>query len=100
MSAGHDEPNHPYHLVDPSPWPLLGAVSGGILAMGMVLFMHDVTPWLLPVGFLMVLLTMFMWWRDVIREAMHGFHTKVVQLGLRYGMILFIASEVMNRIMP
>ncbi len=96
MSAGHDQPNHPYHLVDPSPWPLMGAISGGVLATGMVLYMHDVTAWLLPVGLGLVLLTMFMWWRDVIKEAVHqGHHTKVVQLGLRYGMILFIASEVM-----
>jgi cytochrome c oxidase subunit 3 len=96
MSAGHDQPNHPYHLVDPSPWPFVGAVSGGILAVGMVLFMHDVTPWLLPLGVALVLMTMFFWWRDVIKEAVHqGHHTKVVQLGLRYGMILFIASEVM-----
>ncbi len=96
MSAGHDQPNHPYHLVDPSPWPFMGAVSGGVLAVGMVLFMHDVTGWLLPVGVLLVLATMFLWWRDVIKEAVHqGHHTKVVQLGLRYGMILFIFSEVM-----
>jgi cytochrome c oxidase subunit 3 len=96
MSAGHEKPNHPYHLVDPSPWPLLGAFSGGVLAIGMVFLMHDVTPWLVPIGVLLVLLTMFVWWRDVIREAVHeGHHTKVVQLGLRYGMILFIASEVM-----
>jgi cytochrome c oxidase subunit 3 len=96
MSAGHERPNHPYHLVDPSPWPFVGAVSGGTLAIGMVLFMHDVTPWLLVAGFVLVLATMFFWWRDVIKEAVHqGHHTKVVQLGLRYGMILFIASEVM-----
>jgi len=96
MSAGHDHPNHPYHLVDPSPWPLVGAISGGTLAIGGVLFMHDITPWVAVAGFLMVLATMFLWWRDVIKEAVHqGHHTKVVQLGLRYGMILFIASEVM-----
>ncbi|HEY9549327.1 MAG TPA: cytochrome c oxidase subunit 3 [Kiloniellaceae bacterium] len=96
MSAGHDKPNHPYHLVDPSPWPLVGAVSGGTTAIGMVFFMHDITPWLLVAGCLMILATMFVWWRDVIKEAVHqGHHTKVVQLGLRYGMILFIASEVM-----
>lgn len=94
MSAG--EPNHPYHLVDPSVWPLVGALAGGVLATGTVLYMHDVTPWLLPVGLLLVLLTMFFWWRDVIREAVHeGHHTPIVQLGLRYGMVLFIASEVM-----
>src|SRR3546814_7629629 len=51
--------------------------------------MHDVTPWVMVAGFLLVLATMFLWWRDVIKEAVHqGHHTKVVQLGLRYGMIL------------
>ena len=35
------------------------------------------------------------WWLDVIREANKGDQTPVVQLSLRYGMILFIASEVM-----
>ena len=47
------------------------------------------------VGVLGLLFTMFMWWRDVIKEAHGGDHTPVVQLHLRYGMILFIASEVM-----
>jgi cytochrome c oxidase subunit 3 len=42
-----------------------------------------------------LLYTMFMWWRDVIKEANGGDHTPVVQLHLRYGMIMFIASEVM-----
>ena len=95
MSAGHEQ-NHPYHLVDPSPWPVFGAFSGGILAIGMVFFMHDVTAWLLPLGVVLVIATMFFWWRQVVREAtFEGHHTKVVQLGLRYGMVLFIASEVM-----
>ncbi len=94
MSA--EQPNHPYHLVNPSVWPLVGAIAGGVLATGTVLYMHDMTPWLLPVGIALVLLTMFFWWRDVIREAVHeGHHTPIVQLGLRYGMVLFIASEVM-----
>jgi cytochrome c oxidase subunit 3 len=94
MSEGHQ--NHPYHLVDPSPWPLIGALAGGVTATGLVLFMHDVTAWLLPVGLLMVAVTMFGWWRDVVREGEHqGHHTPVVQIGLRYGMLLFIASEVM-----
>src|SRR3982751_4106732 len=38
---------------------------------------------------------MLAWWRDVIKESNEGYHTKIVQIGLRYGMILFIASEVM-----
>lgn len=92
---GH-EPKHPYHLVDPSPWPFLGALAGGVLALGTILFMHEITAWLLPIGTLLVILTMYVWWRDVVREAtFQGHHTPIVQLGLRYGMILFIASEVM-----
>ncbi|MHA1114251.1 MAG: cytochrome c oxidase subunit 3, partial [Alphaproteobacteria bacterium] len=87
---------HPYHLVEPSPWPIIGAFSALLLAVGAILFMHDVTPWLMVIGFAMVVITMIGWWRDVVNEATHqGHHTPVVQLGLRYGMVLFIASEVM-----
>ncbi|MBX6321819.1 MAG: cytochrome c oxidase subunit 3 [Rhodospirillaceae bacterium] len=87
---------HPYHLVEPSPWPVVGSISALVLAVGLVLFMHHYTPWVLPVGVVMVLATMFLWWRDVVREATYQhLHTRIVQLGLRYGMLLFIASEVM-----
>ncbi len=90
------EPDHPYHMVEPSPWPAFGALGAGTLAAGGVLFMHDVTSVVMIVGALLVLLTMALWWRDVVREAtFQGHHTAVVQIGLRYGMILFIASEVM-----
>jgi cytochrome c oxidase subunit 3 len=94
MSASHEH-NHPYHLVDPSPWPIIGAFAAGTTALGLVFFMHDVTNVLLPIGVVLVLVTMAVWWRDVIKEAHAGFHTAIVQLGLRYGMALFIASEVM-----
>ena len=96
MAEAHAEKKHPYHLVDPSPWPLVGSISGGVLAVGLILLFHDITAWLVPIGVLGVLLTMFLWWRDVVREAVvEKHHTPVVQLGLRYGMVLFIASEVM-----
>jgi len=87
---------HPYHLVAPSPWPLLGAFSAGALFVGVLLFMRGVTVWLIPIGLGLVLLTMFIWWRDVVKEAtFQKLHTPIVQIGLRYGMALFIASEVM-----
>ena len=93
---GHGTPKHPYHLVDPSPWPAVGAIAAGMLAVGILLYMHDITAWLLPVGVLLVLLTMALWWRDVVKEAtFQGYHNPVVQIGMRYGMALFIASEVM-----
>jgi cytochrome c oxidase subunit 3 len=93
---GHAAPKHPYHLVDPSVWPLVGAIAGGAMAGGGVLFMHGYGYWVLIIGALLVLLTMAVWWRDVIREAtFQGHHTPVVQIGMRFGMALFIASEVM-----
>ena len=94
MAEAH---KHPYHLVDPSPWPFVGGVSALAMFGGAVLWIHGFAgPYISLAGFLGLLFTMFVWWRDVIREAEHdGFHNKVVQLGLRYGMTLFIASEVM-----
>jgi len=97
MADSHaHEQKHPYHLVDPSPWPLVGATSAFALAIGALLVMHYDSYWLLIVGGAMVAGTMFGWWHDVVDEAeRQGHHNKVVQIGLRYGMSLFIASEVM-----
>ncbi|MBT5894315.1 MAG: cytochrome c oxidase subunit 3, partial [Rhodospirillaceae bacterium] len=87
---------HDYHLVDPSPWPAIGALGALILASGFIWAMHGGPPWIAVIGFLVVLYTMFVWWRDIIREAKdEGHHTPIVQLHLRFGMIMFIASEVM-----
>ena len=95
MADAHAK-NHDYHLVDPSPWPFFGSVAAFIMAVGAVVFMHNhASPWALILGFIGVLYTMFGWWSDVIKEAHHGDHTPVVSLHLRYGMLMFIASEVM-----
>ena len=89
--------NHDYHLVDPDPWPIIGAACGGALFTGAVMWFHDNrfgVP-LMILAFLGVIITMISWWSNTIKEAHTGYHTPVVQLHLRYGMILFIASEVM-----
>ena len=92
----HAAPAHDYHLVDPSPWPVIGSISAFVLAVGAITYFHDGTPAIMLLGFLGVFYTMYAWWKDVIKEAEHdGHHTPVVQLHMRYGMILFIASEVM-----
>jgi len=86
----------PYHLVDPSPWPLLGAFGGGLTLFGIIMVAHYGTYTWLGLGLASVLAVMFFWWRDVLRESrVAGVHTPVVRIGLRYGMMLFIASEVM-----
>ena len=87
---------HPYHLVDPSPWPLVTAGSLLILAYGFISFMHDEKSLLFAIGSIALIISSFLWWRDVVSESEGGkFHNKVVVIGLRYGMILFIASEVL-----
>ena len=86
----------PYHLVDPSPWPICGALGGGILVFGIVTAAKGSGYIPLIVGVVLTLGVMMMWWRDVWKEsATVGLHSPVVRIGLRYGMTLFIASEVM-----
>ncbi len=87
--------NHDYHILQPSIWPFLGAVAGIVMLTGAVLWFHDVTPWVFFIGAAGVVYVMYGWWSDVIREAREGEHTPVVRIGLRYGFILFIMSEVM-----
>jgi cytochrome c oxidase subunit III len=89
--------NHEYHILPPSPWPLIGSFAALTMAAGGIMWMHEMAYGGLVffAGLAGVLFTMFGWWSDVIREANGGEHTPVVQLHLRYGMILFIASEVM-----
>ena len=104
----HHAPNHDYHLLDPSPWPILGAFAGFVMAFGLILLMHpdflgpDLKDSVEGLGVIklfpgigLIFATMYFWWRDVIAESHRGDHKPVVQLGLRYGMTLFIASEVM-----
>lgn len=89
------EKNHDYHILTPSIWPLIGAVAGFAMLFGAVLYFHTDSPWLILGGLVGVLYTMFGWWGETIRENHEGCHTPVVRIGLRYGFILFIMSEVM-----
>jgi cytochrome c oxidase subunit 3 len=106
MADGHAKPEHDYHLVDPSPWPIVGALSALVMAVGAVMWLAAHKGQAIAgltfgapvffVGVAGVIATMYLWWSDVIREAtVLGYHTPVVRLHHRYGMILFIFSEVM-----
>jgi cytochrome c oxidase subunit 3 len=97
----HGDVKHDYHLVNPSPYPLIGSIAAVMMAFGGIAWMKGLfgiqqhNPILFFAGLAGVLFTMFGWWRQVVLEANEGDHTPVVSIGLRYGMILFIASEVM-----
>jgi cytochrome c oxidase subunit 3 len=88
---------HDFHILPPSHWPIVGTVSAMAMFFGLVFWMHDTAwgQWVCLAGLAGVIGTMFGWWSDVRAEANSGDHTPVVQLHHRYGMILFIASEVM-----
>jgi len=88
---------HLYHLVDRSPWPL--TVSFGLLfaTTGLVCYMNRINNGFLIffLGILITVLSLYLWWRDVIRESTYqGNHTLIVQRGLKIGFMLFIGSEV------
>nr|AIM19541.1 cytochrome c oxidase subunit III [Diceroprocta semicincta] len=87
--------NHPFHLVDYSPWPLTGSIGALTFVSGMVMLFHKHNLFLLYVGVILLLLTMIQWWRDIYREGtFQGLHTSMVVSGLKIGMVLFIISEV------
>nr|QUT09632.1 cytochrome c oxidase subunit 3 [Tenuilapotamon latilum kaiyangense] len=94
MSSLHN--HHPYHLVDVSPWPLTGSISAMMLTTGLVKWFHQYNMNLVLLSFIATILTMIQWWRDVTRESTYqGLHTSTVMMGLRWGMILFILSEIL-----
>lgn len=86
---------HPYHLVDVSPWPYVGACGAFFITVGSVVYFHYNEKGVVLMGIIVVIFTMIVWWRDVIRESTYqGYHTLIVRQGLKYGIILFIVSEV------
>ena len=101
----HSEVHHDYHLVDPSPWPIVGSMAALVMLGGAVLWMNKGyaafgplagQPYVFGIGVALLIYMFVGWWRDVIQESVvRGDHKPVVKLGLRFGMVLFIASEVM-----
>ncbi|MCL4169214.1 UNVERIFIED_CONTAM: hypothetical protein GTU68_024264, partial [Idotea baltica] len=98
--------NHDYHILPPSINPFMGSLAAFIMLVGAVVWMAGPIPvlfesfelsgpWMFLIGFTAVLYTMFAWWSEMVEEGQQGDHTPVVRIGLRYGFIFFIMSEVM-----
>lgn len=89
---------HPFHLVNPSPWPISTSFALLTLTISAVMYFHGYLNggYLLTIGFILTVSSMLLWFRDVITESTYlGHHTIQVQQGLIIGFSLFILSEVM-----
>lgn len=86
---------HPFHLVEYRPWPLTGSVGAFSLVIGLTSWFHGYSVFSLFIGFFLIIITIIQWWRDIIREGTFiGYHRSFVTTGLRWGMVLFITSEI------
>ncbi len=86
----------PFHLVEYSPWPLTSSLGAFTLAVGLARWFHGYGISCFLLSFILIIRSIFQWWRDVIREGTFiGHHTSYVTTGLRWGIILFITSEVL-----
>nr|QTA71647.1 cytochrome c oxidase subunit 3 [Lens contradens] len=85
----------PFHVVEQSPWPFFSSVSSVCVMIGLVSWFNDYSLWFLSFSLVLLLLVLFQWWRDVIREGNQGWHTDRVAKNIRFSMMLFILSEVM-----
>nr|YP_009159099.1 cytochrome c oxidase subunit III [Aegista diversifamilia]AKP55339.1 cytochrome c oxidase subunit III [Aegista diversifamilia] len=85
----------PFHLVEMSPWPLIGSLGIFSMPVGLVLYLRLATTSLLLLSIFLTASVAFLWWRDIVREStFQGSHTSYVVSGLKIGVLLFIVSEV------
>ena len=97
-TSEHHEQHHDYHLVDPSPYPIMTAFSLFALVGAGLSWMKGFHfgPVLTAASAALLISCCTRWWRSAIREGLiEKKHTLVVQKGLRFGMAMFIASELM-----
>nr|AYU71299.1 cytochrome c oxidase subunit 3 [Eucnemidae sp. 4 ACP-2013] len=88
--------NHPFHLVEVSPWPLISSLTALSMMTGMVKLFHLTNNNLMMMSTILMMFIMYQWWRDISREgSFQGLHSYTVVSGLKWGMILFITSEIM-----
>jgi len=89
--------NHNFHLVDPSPYPLLVSILLFLTVVSLVFRLNSdfyISKILLNISFPLFIFYFLSWFHDIIIESKYH-HTFKVRHGLAYGMLLFIVSEVM-----
>src|SRR4051794_41435652 len=97
MADAHTKPNHDYHLVNPSPWPIIGSIGAFLMAVGGIMWMKGLAigglkagGGIFIIGFLIVLYVIASWWADVVHHAQTGDPPPVGPVSHPYRMIPFI----------
>jgi cytochrome c oxidase subunit 3 len=87
---------NPFHLVDVRPWPLLASNGALCIVLSGLVIINKVSIKLTLFSLILMLTVAYSWWRDVHREGTtQGRHSDLVINGLKTGIVLFIASEVL-----
>ena len=85
----------PFLAVQTSFWPLLVALVLFSLLGNTVLFINlKISTMMLIVPLFFTILVSFLWWKDLSRERILGYHTHKLEVRLRISILLFILSEV------
>ena len=89
---------HSFHLVDPSPWPLVAGLGAFCMTSGGVCYMHNFIGGgqLCLIGLFIILYVMYMWWRDIIREA--TFDLKAIGQALTQGSLSTSIWNLISRL--
>jgi cytochrome c oxidase subunit 3 len=96
-TTSHAPPSEKYYVPHSSPWPIIGSVSLFITVGGAAMWLNHshAGPWVMTVGFLILLFMFAGWFGAVIKESEGRFYNDAVDRSFRMGMMWFIFSEVM-----
>lgn len=86
---------HKFHIVTLRPWPLFISILILCLVLNILVFFKTSKFIFFLFLFILGFIFSFNWWRDVNREREIGFHNFEVRDGFKWGIILFIFSEVL-----
>ena len=97
MSAAANGAKPYYYVPQPSHWPITGAIALLLMGSGAAFWFngHAPGPWVVAVGFAILVYMLFGWFGTVIGESEGHQYNQKVDLSFRWSMSWFIFSEVM-----
>lgn len=87
--------NHPFHLTTNRPWPLIISFNIINFLFRNVIRLNSKFSLINLFFILTLILTLYQWWRDLVRErTFQGFHTLNILNIIKFRIIIFIISEL------